>query len=287
MKIIDHSQSGDEWLSWRRGGIGGSDIPAIMKICPYRTPMDVYKDKKGLSVVKPNAFMQRGSFYEEEARSLFEKHIGAKFSPICVEHDKFSHHRASLDGYNGSYNEVLEIKIPGTKNYERVKRGDIPENYKAQIIWQLYVTGAKLGYLMVYQPESEEYELVTIPMDEDYLDKIIVETHAFWKNLSNNVLPEVQPNEFQEVESLGLRNLCQRYTDLRKNMKELAEYEKSLKSQIIEICQNQKSKCFSFRINKKEVGRIDYKAACMDNHINLDKYKKEPSVTWVIDEVGA
>ena len=35
----------EEWLSARRTGIGGSDIAAILGLSPWRTPLDVYRDK--------------------------------------------------------------------------------------------------------------------------------------------------------------------------------------------------------------------------------------------------
>ena len=34
-----------EWLEWRRKGIGGSDVAAIMGISPFRTARDIYYDK--------------------------------------------------------------------------------------------------------------------------------------------------------------------------------------------------------------------------------------------------
>lgn len=32
----------EEWLAWRRKGIGGSDAAAIMGISPFRTARDIY-----------------------------------------------------------------------------------------------------------------------------------------------------------------------------------------------------------------------------------------------------
>lgn len=37
--------SREEWLSFRRGGIGGSDVAAILGISPFRTARDIYYDK--------------------------------------------------------------------------------------------------------------------------------------------------------------------------------------------------------------------------------------------------
>lgn len=40
-------ESRDEWLSERRKGVGGSDIAALMGINPWKTPLDVWRDKTG------------------------------------------------------------------------------------------------------------------------------------------------------------------------------------------------------------------------------------------------
>ena len=42
--------SRDEWLKWRRRGIGGSDAAAVLGISPFRTARDLYYDKMGIVV---------------------------------------------------------------------------------------------------------------------------------------------------------------------------------------------------------------------------------------------
>ena len=50
-ELVDTSNlSNEEWLSYRRRGIGGSDAAAILGISPWRTARDLYYDK--LNVVK-------------------------------------------------------------------------------------------------------------------------------------------------------------------------------------------------------------------------------------------
>lgn len=42
--------SREEWLAYRRKGIGGSDAAAVLGISPFRTGVDLYYDKLGLPV---------------------------------------------------------------------------------------------------------------------------------------------------------------------------------------------------------------------------------------------
>ena len=43
--------SREEWLNYRRQGIGGSDVAAVLGVSPFRTARDVYYDKLGISAV--------------------------------------------------------------------------------------------------------------------------------------------------------------------------------------------------------------------------------------------
>ena len=40
----------EEWLAYRRKGIGGSDAAAVLGISPFRTGVDLYYDKLGQPV---------------------------------------------------------------------------------------------------------------------------------------------------------------------------------------------------------------------------------------------
>ena len=44
--------SREEWLDYRRQGIGGSDVAGIMGISPFRTARDIYYDKLNIAAVE-------------------------------------------------------------------------------------------------------------------------------------------------------------------------------------------------------------------------------------------
>ena len=46
--------SEEEWLSYRRRGIGGSDVAAILGISPFRTSRALYYDKLNIVSVNDN-----------------------------------------------------------------------------------------------------------------------------------------------------------------------------------------------------------------------------------------
>ena len=48
-RLVDITTSTeDQWLSWRRKGIGGSDVAVALNSSPYRTARDLYYDKIGV-----------------------------------------------------------------------------------------------------------------------------------------------------------------------------------------------------------------------------------------------
>ena len=45
-KLVDISTlTEDQWLDWRRKGIGGSDVAVALNSSPYRTARELYYDK--------------------------------------------------------------------------------------------------------------------------------------------------------------------------------------------------------------------------------------------------
>ena len=74
-ELVDTSNlSSEEWLSYRRRGIGGSDAAAILGISPWRTARDLYYDK--LNVVKADVdenwvALEMGHLLEDSGRADF------------------------------------------------------------------------------------------------------------------------------------------------------------------------------------------------------------------------
>src|SRR5271156_958184 len=91
----------EEWLKWREGGIGGSDIATIMGHNPYKTPYQLWEEKCGFRTVFETPAMLYGTLTEPIARTwLNDKRSLNLEAGICVQDDDVPIFRASLDGYN-------------------------------------------------------------------------------------------------------------------------------------------------------------------------------------------
>lgn len=142
MRIIDLVQGSQEWLEWRRGGIGGSDIPAILGISPYKdaTPESVRLSKRGQEPAL-NFQMMRGTRLEPKVRNLIGYRHGRIYEPICIEHEEHPWARASLDGLDPAKISMIEIKCPNYLIHDQILCGFVPEYFLVQCQWQMFVAG--------------------------------------------------------------------------------------------------------------------------------------------------
>jgi len=92
----------EKWLNERRKGIGGSDAAAICGLSPYRTPLQVWQDKRGLSGVIPeNEAMEWGKRLEPIIRQKYSDTTGREVKimspdePI-IHHPKYSFMLANI-----------------------------------------------------------------------------------------------------------------------------------------------------------------------------------------------
>ena len=73
----------DEWLNWRRKGIGGSDAATILGVSPFATARDLYYDKS--NIVSAND--EESNWVQMEIGHLLEDLVAKIFSKKMKEED--------------------------------------------------------------------------------------------------------------------------------------------------------------------------------------------------------
>jgi putative phage-type endonuclease len=225
MKIIALEQNTPEWLEWRKGGIGGSDAPAIMGVSPWDSPLSLWQRRMGLVPQKVMSMaMQRGHELEPIARALLEKETGLVFAPMCGEHKKFGFLKASFDGVSFCRTALAEIKAPNLKDHanaigvdpfdaasvvaesdedddeERVAieeehalvvSGLIPPKYWPQVQHQMMVSGIKKTFYCSYYPGHpvRELAIVVVHLDKPYCEKLFKAEKLWWDCLMSGRMP--------------------------------------------------------------------------------------------------
>lgn len=129
--------SREDWLAWRRLGIGGSDAAAVMGESDYATPFELFLEKTGRIAGRRRSYwewkwMNRGLRLEAEARRAYQNWTGVSMPPRMVVHPEFPQLRVNLDGDNEERDRILEIKVPGMKIFRLAQKGKIPR----QTVWQ-------------------------------------------------------------------------------------------------------------------------------------------------------
>ena len=78
--------SEEEWLAYRRKGIGGSDVAALLGISPWRTARDLYFDKLNIVEVEDNednwVALEMGHLLESLVAKIFQHRTGYKVYQI-------------------------------------------------------------------------------------------------------------------------------------------------------------------------------------------------------------
>lgn len=123
-QVVDISDlTQEEWLSYRRLGIGGSDVAAIMGISPFATSRDLYNDKIGVEPVIEEesnwVALEVGHRLEDLVAEIFSKKTGLEVFPVRImfRHPLYPFMLADVDFFvrmpDGSF-AILECK---TCNY--------------------------------------------------------------------------------------------------------------------------------------------------------------------------
>lgn len=184
--LIERLRQGSEnWLEWRRNGIGASDAPAIMGENPWKTPDQVLAEKLGLSscINVSNSVMDRGSALEPEARRRYEKTFGVRVKPECVKSVTRDWLRASLDGLSHDTRLVLEIKCGESVYKFTASRLRPPRYYYGQLQHILAVTGYDSIDFWCYLPKHDGIH-VRVPRNERYIDHLIETEEELWKRVN-------------------------------------------------------------------------------------------------------
>ena len=182
----------DDWLEWRRGGIGGSDIAGVLGISPWASAWSVWADKTGLLPPEPESeVMAAGRWLESAIGPWFTHETGlhvAGEQTRCT-HEKNAHHRCTVDGFvvesepfmpppaayiNDCALGLVEIKVTGPGR----RWAEVPAHYQAQGQWQMHVTGLeRVWFAVLMGRRLDIHELMRDQADIDYM---VDKADVFW-----------------------------------------------------------------------------------------------------------
>lgn len=219
--------------------IGGSDIPILMGISPFKTRWQLLKEKaepkgNGYATEYSSPQIEYGNVMEEKIREYINNKMDCKFIPATKTIGDL---RGNTDGLY--VDTILEIKTTSIihKNVDQYK------SYLVQLLFYMKVFNKENGMLAVYE-RPEDYSTrfkhkrlhiyrVNIADYEDLLGEITRQIDRFREDLAkikgNPFLTEeeLQPTEITEIADRALVFEMQ-----LKALKEIEAQAKALKEQL-------------------------------------------------------
>ena len=191
-----------EWLEARKDGLGASDASALLGISPWKTNVQLWEEKTGLTVpedIGDKPQVKYGNDAEPLLRAFFaldHPEYGLAFTPFkIIRHEKYPFITCTPDGElleaGTDRRGGLEIKtteIMSSSGWSRWK-DRIPDEYYAQVCHQMLATGwefvellAQIKYTTAAGEDRKEVRHYKIERADCLEDITMVEQAAvrFW-----------------------------------------------------------------------------------------------------------
>ena len=190
-QVVDISKlTREEWLEYRRQGIGGSDVAVIMGISPFATSRDLYYDKIGVKPIieeeeKNWIAKEVGHRMEDIVAQAFAKATGLEVFPVRImfRHPYYPFMICDVDFFvrmpDGSY-AILECKTTRSNNKAHCADDAIPEHYIYQIRHYMAVMNINKVFIACLFTDDLDFVYRTVDRDMMEEENIIEQESCFW-----------------------------------------------------------------------------------------------------------
>lgn len=222
--------------------IGGSDIPIIMGISPFKTRFDLLLEKAGIkdNDFTGNEYTEYGNIMEEKIRNYMCEIDHTEYKEDKLIKDDI---RCHVDGFDGAL--LLEIKTTSQVH----KTLDEYKVYLVQLLFYMHHYNKALGQLCVYErPDdfNEEFDKKRLQVFDVELDnyKELIEQINKAVDQFRVDLEKVKANPFiteEELMPIDLTELSNKIVALETRLAEykaLEQEQKELKAQLKSAMEN-------------------------------------------------
>lgn len=190
----------EEWLEWRKKGIGGSDVATICGLNKYKSALELWMEKRGYKQdEEAGESAYWGTTLEHIVREEFIKRSGLEVDTInlMLKHPKYEFMLANVDGIvidQEGKKCIFEAKTASAYKADQWKDDEIPEVYMLQIQHYMLVTGYERAYIAVLIG-GNTFKYKVVDKDEELINMIIQIEKQFWDCVVNDIPPEVDGSE--------------------------------------------------------------------------------------------
>lgn len=201
-------QKREEFLAERQSYLGASDMAAILGVDQYRTALDVFNERLGLTEpFDGNKQTERGLKLENVAAQEYAEATGRKVHRRRTElvHPKYDFIRGHIDRRVVGDKRPVEIKCPSRGMFYKIKREGLPMAWIVQMQTYLMLDGSPVGDFAPFCADAWEILPFEVPAQPEVFERIEHAAVIFW---TEHVLKNTPPDpveadkpaiEFQKV----------------------------------------------------------------------------------------
>lgn len=189
----------EDWLEYRKQGIGGSDASVVCGINRYKSPVELWMEKTGqLPHQEAGEAAYWGTQLEPFVRAEFTKRTGIEVSRRneLLQSEEHPFMLANLDG-------ICEVPDVGpcifeAKTASAYKVGEwedaIPDEYALQLAHYMAVTGYAGAYIAVLVG-GNTFKWKFIERDEELISMLIQLETDFWNHVQDGTPPPLDGSD--------------------------------------------------------------------------------------------
>ncbi len=182
-----------EQLQRRQQGIGGSDVAATLGLSPWKSPRELYEEKRGgVEIVEPSEPMRWGTLLEPVIRQEYAERTGrtVRVPTEPLVHPTHAFMCANPDGLTND-DRVLEVKCArNAYGWGEPGSDAIPQHYLLQVQHYLIVAELPVADVAVLIGGCE-YRQYEVPADPELQEMLIEGEREFWRAVEAGTPPEV------------------------------------------------------------------------------------------------
>lgn len=192
--------SKEEWLRYRKQGIGGSDVAAILGISKWNSAIQLWMDKTNQTnePVEVNEAMEWGTILESVIRNHFAMVTGKTVMEVkaMLQHPEHPFMLADVDGVTTDDDgnpAILEIKTASEYKRDEWSEG-VPAHYQTQCQHYLCVTGLSKCYVAVLIG-GNSFKIYEVDADSEIQSMLIAVEKNFWNQVQNMIRPDIDGSD--------------------------------------------------------------------------------------------
>lgn len=201
--VIDtNNLSYEQWLEYRKTGIGGSDASVVCGINKYKFPVELWLEKTGqLPYQEAGEAAYWGTQLEPVVRSEFTKRTGIEVKLVkqLLQSEEHTFMQANLDGIceHPDYGTCIFEAKTASAYKSNEWENSIPAEYMLQIQHYMSVTGYK-GTFIAVLIGGNTFKWKYIERDDEIIEMLIHLEADFWEHIVNKTPPPLDGSEASE-----------------------------------------------------------------------------------------